>query len=120
MKVLNEFVEPFVEKAISHSLDEIEGKIQTFTASLSTFTTDKTVLRDHLVNILLAGRDSTAAALSWLFYEMAYHPGVYAKLREEVLNTLGPHGKPTYDNLKTMKYLQCCINEGIPPSNILR
>jgi cytochrome P450 len=112
MKVLNDFVEPFLEKAISHSLDEKE-KIETLTASLSTFTTDKTLLRDHLVNILLAGRDTTAATLSWFFYEMAYQPEIYVKLREEVLNTIGPHGKPTYDNLKSMKYLQRCLNEGI-------
>jgi cytochrome P450 len=55
-------------------------------------------MRDHLVNILLAGRDTTAATFCWLFYEMAYHPDVYAKLTEEVLDTLGPDGKPTYED----------------------
>jgi cytochrome P450 len=114
MKVLNNFVEPFIEKAISQATGDgdLSGKVENFTDSLSAFTQDKTVLRDQLVNTLLAGRDTTAATLSWLFYEMAYHPAAYAKLREEVLSTIGPHGKPTYETLKNMKYLQRCINEG--------
>lgn len=83
-----------------------------FTEALSEFTDDKKVLRDQLVNTLLAARDTTAATLSWLFYEFAYHPDVYAKLRVEVMNNIGLNGKPTYDQLKNMKYLQWCINEG--------
>jgi cytochrome P450 len=51
--------------------------------------------------------------LSWLYYELSYHPEVYAKLREEVLSTLGIDGKPTYEHLKSMKYLQYCLNESI-------
>ena len=46
-----------------------------------------------------------------MFYELSYHPEVYAKLRDEVLNTLGTNGKPTYEDLKNMKYLQYCLNE---------
>ena len=115
MKVLNNFVEPFIERAIAQSTkEERSAKVENFTDSLSAFTQDRTVLRDQLVNTLLAGRDTTAATLSWFFYEMAYHPEAYAKLREEVLSTLGPHGKPTYETLKNMKYLRRCINEGTP------
>jgi hypothetical protein len=36
-------------------------------------------------------------------------------LREEVLGTLGVEGRPTYEDLKSMKYMQYCINEGKPP-----
>ena len=56
--------------------------------------------------------DTTACALSWLFYELSYHPKVYQKLRDEVIRTLGMDGKPTYEDLKNMKYLQYCLNEG--------
>lgn len=85
---------------------------ENFTESLSQFTTDKKVLRDQLVNTLLAGRDTTAATLSWLFYELAFHPEAYSTLREEVLNTVGAEGRPTYEDLKNMKFLQYCLNEG--------
>jgi len=128
MNVLNSFVEPFVERAIHESLADIEHKEQigqkvNFTDSLSQFTKDRKVLRDQLVSTLLAGRDTTACTLSWLFYELAYHPDVYAKLREEVLNTLGLNGTPTYEALKSMKYMQYCLNEStspFPPNPISR
>ena len=119
--VLNRFVEPFVERAIAErqktSTDKGEDRSesQNFTEALSEFTADRKVLRDQLVNTLLAARDTTAAALSWLFYELSYHPEIYAKLRNEVLNILGTTRTPTYLELKQMKYMQWCINEGIPP-----
>lgn len=113
MKVLNDFAEPFVLKAVSRNNKE-KPDHGNFTDALSEVTSDRKVLRDQLVNTLLAGRDTTAATLSWLFYELAYHPEVYSKLRKEVLDILGADGKPTYENLKSMKYLQYCLNEGTP------
>jgi len=117
LTVLNNFIEPFVERAVMQSDEYFQAKQQAgqvinFTDSLSQFTKDRTVLRDQLVNTLIAGRDTTAACLSWLFLELSYHPDVYQKLREEVLSTLGNDGKPTYEDLKNMKYLQYCLNEG--------
>jgi len=113
MATLNNFISPFVERAISMSKsgpsDDGEGK--DFTHSLSMYTQDRKVLRDQLVSTLLAGRDTTACTLSWLFYELAYHPDVYARLRGEILSTVGKQGLPTYEDLKGMKYLQWCLNE---------
>jgi Cytochrome P450 len=116
LHILNTFVEPFVERAILQTHLDIEEKernceIINFTDSLSRFTKDKKVLRDQLVNTLLAGRDTTAATLTWLFYELSYHPEIYAQLRDEIIKTLGIESKPTYEDLKSMKFLQYCINE---------
>ena len=63
------------------------------------------------MNTLLAGRDTTAATLTWLFYELSFHPEFYRLLREEVLRVLGKEGRPSYEDLKNMKFLQYCINE---------
>jgi cytochrome P450 len=118
IKVVNDLIEPYVERAVARTEDEIKdkethGQRVDFTDSLSQFTKDRTVIRDQLVSTLLAGRDTTACTLSWLFYELAYHPEVYKRLREEVLSTIGKDGKPTYEDLKRMKYLQYCLNESI-------
>lgn len=61
IKVLNNFIEPFIERAMGQSRDDIEAKENSgekvnFTDSLSQFTRDRTVLRDQLVSTLLAGR----------------------------------------------------------------
>lgn len=108
IEVLNKFVQPFVEHALESNSRE---KLGNFTEDLAEFTQDPKDLRDQLVNILLAGRDTTAATLSFLFYELAYHPEVYSRLRAEVLQTIQADGELTYTNLKSMKYLQYCLNE---------
>lgn len=78
----------------------------TFLQALASTTKDPKVLRDQIVAILLAGRDTTAAALSWTMYELARHPAVFQKLRAEIIDTIGLENPPTYRNLKDMKYLQ--------------
>src|SRR6266496_3843809 len=87
------------------------GKVVNFTDSLSQFTKDRQLVRDHVASTITAARDTTAACLSWLFLELSYHPEIYEKLRQEVINTIGQDGKPTYEDLKGMKYLQHCLNE---------
>lgn len=74
-------------------------------------TKDQTVLRDQLYAVLLAGRDTTACTLSWTIYEMSRKPHIVAKLRQEILDVVGPERAPTYENLKNMKYLQYIMNE---------
>ena len=46
-------------------------------------------LRDVVMNVLLAGRDTTAAALSWTWYELTRHPDVVTKIRDEVKEVCG-------------------------------
>lgn len=111
LKVIDDFIQPFVERAVRGE-GRPEKDSGNFTDALSNYTKDRKVLRDQLLNTLIAGRDTTAATLSFLFYELAYHPDVYAKLREEVIKIIGPDARPTYDDLKNMKYLQHCISEG--------
>jgi len=45
-----------------------------------------------------------------MFFNLARHPEVYAKLREEVGRLDGR--LPTSEDLREMKYLMWCINEG--------
>lgn len=43
--------------------------------------------------------------------ELAAYPEKWARLREEVLSTVGSHKAPTYDDLKNMRYLRYTLNE---------
>jgi cytochrome P450 len=116
LEVVNEFCNTYIDRALRLSNDELASKTKsdegyTFLHELASFTRDRTVIRDQLVAILLAGRDTTASTLSWTFYELGRHPEVVSRLRQEILDTVGPERKPTYADLKGMKYLQNVMNE---------
>ncbi|ODH52756.1 hypothetical protein GX48_00950 [Paracoccidioides brasiliensis] len=90
IKVIDNFVLPFVRKALQFPEDELQQLSRsessfTFLHSFALFTRDPKMIRDKIVAILLAGRDTTASTLPWTFYELSNYPKLYAKLRVEVL-----------------------------------
>lgn len=116
LKTLNSFINTYIDRALRLSPDELEkiGKSDdgyTFLHAIASYTREPAVLRDQIVAVLLAGRDTTAVTLSWLFYQLSRHPKVVRKLREEIINNVGRDRAPTYADLKSMRYLQHCLNE---------
>ena len=116
LKVLNSFVNYYIDRALRLSPEELEKHSKsergyTFLHALAGFTRDPKVLRDQIVAVLLAGRDTTASTLSWTLYELSRHPHAVAKLRDEILTTIGRDRHPTYDHLKNMPYLRAVLNE---------
>ncbi|KAJ3206219.1 hypothetical protein HDU67_008306 [Dinochytrium kinnereticum] len=71
--------------------------------------TDKQ-LRDMLLNMMLAGRDTTAQALSWAFWVLSSRPDVVEKIRDEITAVLGDR-LPAYDEINTLKYTNAVFFE---------
>lgn len=72
-------------------------------------TQDPERIRSELLNILFAGRDTTAGLLSNLWFELARRPDIWAKLRAEVDELHGQ--RPDYAQIKGMKYVRWVLNE---------
>ncbi|KAJ6171339.1 hypothetical protein N7470_000406, partial [Penicillium chermesinum] len=117
LKIMDEFIQPYIDTVLSLSTAELDQKLsnrETFLDALARFTRDPRILRDQLVAVLLAGRDTTAGTLSFCLFELSRHPEVVARLRQEINDRLGlgANGrKPSYNDLKDMKYLSAVINE---------
>jgi cytochrome P450 len=116
MKVINSFVSTFIDQALALPPEELEKKTNhdegyTFLHAIAGYTRDRETLRDQLVSILLAGRDTTACTLTWAIYHLSMDPSITAKLRQEIINTVGLERQPTYEDLKNMRYLQHILNE---------
>ncbi|KAI0594547.1 cytochrome P450 [Biscogniauxia sp. FL1348] len=116
IKALDRFVMPYIEQALALPQDELEkisnsDRSFTFLHSIARYTRDPRVLRDQLIAVLIAGRDTTAATLSWAFYELSHYPDKFKRLRDEVIGVVGRTGSPTYEDLKSMPYLRHTINE---------
>ena len=112
LKVIDSFVEQFIEQALRLNISDLNEKSnQSFLHAIAaTGTRDRKLIRDQVVNMLLAGRDTTAGTLSFTFQELSRNPEIVRKLRREIVETVG-NGIPTYEDLKGMNYLQHVMNE---------
>lgn len=80
-------------------------------------TRDPDELRDQILGLLLAGRDTTASLLSWTVLLLARHPDKFAKLRTALLEDFGPYtadtSNITFESLKSCRYLQLTLREAL-------
>ncbi|KAI6151601.1 cytochrome P450 [Pisolithus tinctorius] len=110
--VLKDALEMKGKRSTGQGGTEEKGALEdTLLEHLVSCTEDPTVIRDEIVNILIAGRDTTAATLTFLVYMLSQHPDVLKRLRAEVLSKVGSSRRPTYDDVRDMKYMRAVINE---------
>ncbi|TFK96556.1 cytochrome P450 [Pterulicium gracile] len=125
MEVVNRFVEPIVKEAVKKNgrnfgaakVDGKGGATMDLPAKEREVGEDETLL-DHLhplkeetTNILIAGRDTTMATLTFMFFFLGRYPHILQRLREEIFACIGPTRAPTYDDIKEMRFLRAIINE---------
>ncbi|KAF1851971.1 putative P450 monooxygenase [Cucurbitaria berberidis CBS 394.84] len=117
-------IQDFTDKVIDEELrlkeetKDSQDNRYIFLDEIVTATQDRTVIRSELLNILLAGRDTTASLLSNVLWELPRHPSILARLRAEITTTIigetengNEDHPPSYQQLKEMKYLRAIINE---------
>lgn len=125
-KECHDFIDHFVRLALSKELREKvleegdSGKKEKyiFLEALAQQTRDPIELRSQLLHILLAGRDTTASLLGWLFHSLARDPARYKKLRQVILDEFGTYEQAgpkniSFAQLKGCTYLQQCLNESL-------
>lgn len=116
IRLIERFVEPYIEATLRLTPAELEklsksDKEFTFLHNIAALSRDPKVIRDQIFAVLIAGRDTTAATLSWAMYELAACPRVWARLRAQVLEHVGPARTPTYEDLKNLTFLTHTLNE---------
>ncbi|PPR03000.1 hypothetical protein CVT24_012329 [Panaeolus cyanescens] len=118
-KHMDEFTEPMMRQALearerrskNTELEDKDDGNNTLLAHLVNHTQDPKILKDELINLLVAGRDTTMALLTFSVYMLIEHPDVERKLRDEILEKVGAQGYPTYQNMRDMKYTRAFLNE---------
>jgi len=124
MEIVDAFLQPILQQALAKKRenkgiasvapgalkDEI-AEDETLLDHLVKLTDDQKLLKDELLNIMIAGRDTTAAALTFAVYCLSENPKVLARLRAEILEKVGSTRSPSYEDIKDMKYLRAVINE---------
>lgn len=122
VKQVHEVVDYYVDQALKRCEQPEDEKYigsrggrYVFLDAIAKETQDRKTLRDQMLNILLAGRDTTASLLSSSFFYLSRYPRVWNRLREDVLRAL-PRANGvdsiTIDQLREIKYLRYFLNEG--------
>lgn len=121
-RICHDFIDEYVRIALSkpiHEAEKVSGKKQKYILldELVKVTRDPLEIRANLMNILLAGRDTTASLLGFFFARLARHPEVFKRLRREVVSVFGDAFNPGQElgfaSLKNCSYLQYCLNEAL-------
>ena len=75
-------------------------------------------VRDEVVIIFVAGHETTAVAMTFVFYLLSQHPKEEAKLHAELDSVLGGRA-PTYEDLANLPYTKMVVEESMrlyPPA----
>lgn len=67
-------------------------------------------VRDELMTIFVAGHETTALALSWSLYQIAKHPEVEAKIKDELEAVLG-NEELSVGNVWKLPYVRAVLDE---------
>ncbi|KAJ7857738.1 cytochrome P450 [Mycena olivaceomarginata] len=128
MEIVSAYIDPVIhdaveKKKLAKSLgvnadgetteDKAKEEGATLLDELLNVTSDPKVLKDETLNILLAGKDTTQWTLTVIMYFLAMYPKFNVRLREEILEHVGPTRRPTYDDIREMKFLRAVINEAM-------
>jgi cytochrome P450 len=73
---------------------------------------DLRMLRDLVISILMAGHETTAAALAWTCYLLSSHPMVERRVYDEVVGVLGDRD-PTFADLQRLEYTRAVFEEAL-------
>src|SRR5579871_630887 len=77
-----------------------------------------TEVRDEVLTIFMAGHETTAVTMTWVWYLLSQHPGVVDKLEAELDAQLAGRA-PTLDDLPKLVYARMVIDEAMriyPPA----
>ncbi|XP_071733376.1 cytochrome P450 94B3-like [Rutidosis leptorrhynchoides] len=76
---------------------------------------DDVLVRDMTISFLMAGRDTTSAAMTWLLWLLTWHPTIEKELTRDVTFITNNESKMSleFDDLKKMDFLKACLCESM-------
>ncbi|KFZ23149.1 hypothetical protein V502_02370 [Pseudogymnoascus sp. VKM F-4520 (FW-2644)] len=102
---VHSFADEIINRNLSHKIVEGDRSKSFFLEAMAKKSPNETALRSQIINILIAGRDTAACLLSWVFFLLVRHPQVLEKLQDEI-SKLDSNAILTRSSLRDMNYLQ--------------
>jgi cytochrome P450 len=114
LEVVDKFVDKILDCSLQHRLQhEASGHSidDSFLGALMAAGRSRSDIKYDIINLLVAGKDTTAAYLSSTWYMLSKHPEVYQRLCDEI--SVLEDRAPTKEDLNHFPYLQMVLQEGM-------
>jgi cytochrome P450 len=117
--VLNDLIRQAMDSADKVDQEELQNRdynnmenpsLLRFLVDMRGEDASSTQLRDDLMTMLIAGHETTAAALTWTTYELSRQPELAAEVVAEIDRVLGDRD-PTYEDMGNLLLTRLCIAE---------
>jgi cytochrome P450 family 97 subfamily B polypeptide 3 len=123
MKLLNDVLDELISKAIESQekgdVEELETRnyatmenpsLLRFLVDMRGEESTSKQLRDDLMTMLIAGHETTAAVLTWTFFELAQQPDLMARVQKEVDDVLQGRD-PKFEDMTNLPLIRLCLAE---------
>ncbi|XP_057807040.1 cytochrome P450 71AU50-like [Salvia miltiorrhiza] len=118
MKRLSNVFDGFLEKIMEDHLqkkqqshDFVDTMMAIMDSGEAGFEFDRTHIKAVLLDLLIAGMDTSATATEWTMSELLRHPAVMKKLQEELESIVGLESMVEESHLDKLEYLECVVKE---------
>jgi cytochrome P450 len=105
---LDEAVNAVLDDRVAHPTESADLLNVLFSADNGTWPRKR--VRDEALTFMLAGHETTANAMSWLWYLLASNPDAREKMLAEIDEVLGGR-RPTADDLIRLPWTSACVHE---------
>ena len=105
---LDEAVNAVLDERLAHPTESADLLNVLFRADNGTWPRKR--VRDEALTFMLAGHETTANAMSWLWYLLARNPDARDRMLAEIDDVLGGR-RPTADDLTRLPWTTACVQE---------
>ncbi|PMD38765.1 putative cytochrome P450 alkane hydroxylase [Hyaloscypha variabilis F] len=111
-ETIKRYTYQFVTDALQREAETpVESEKTSFITELHRDNQDLQLVRDQVLNVLIAGRDTTAATLSYAFHLLLRNPNVLKALGHEIDTVVGREKDITRAHIQQMPYLHNVLKE---------
>ncbi|KAK6150489.1 hypothetical protein DH2020_015421 [Rehmannia glutinosa] len=119
-KIFDGFLERIIDEHVQNKLEKkhngqdfVDTMMGIMESGEAGFDFDRRHVKAVLLDMLLAGMDTSAAAVEWALSEVIRHPTVTKKLQKELEQIVGMNQMVEESHLSSLKYLDCVIKESM-------
>lgn len=115
LKIAAKLVREYAKDIIKEKKQELEKRssinsVDILSRFLSSGVSDENLVADVVVSFILAGRDTTSAALTWFFWLLSSHPETEKNILMEIKEK---SEAPVYEEVKDMIYTHASLCESM-------